>query len=321
MHISIWQQFSSNHSGFFWVVGTFESFSEAEGAFKTLREMLFAIDQWHREHVEEYQTLLQTGLNEALPPEQAYAEQFQVDWQYPIDWTNWANYYLEDWPGYESIDAQRSARHMIDAAIRIVGRNVIVSNPDQTWMTIQPFEGILASLGAETIGYDLPFIESEAGKDFAFSTTLTFTAPNPATADRIEGMVRQYLAGDLASLDNPPPWHDDEANYQHILAHSRLLKAEPIDLLKQNWQQRYLLHMNPTPSPYGLEMPAKRLALRHQELHITRDAEHFTWTDLWFHNQELGVSALIAWLEVNGCIDIDFRYMREKLDNGESTNC
>ena len=65
--------------------------------------------------------------------------------------------------------------NLLDKAIQIMGHNVIVSNPDQTWMTTQPFEDIMASLGAQTIGYDLDFLESEASEGFGYHTELNFT--------------------------------------------------------------------------------------------------------------------------------------------------
>lgn len=45
MRLSIRQQFSSNHSGFFWVVGTFNTVSDAQSAFNELRDILFTIDK------------------------------------------------------------------------------------------------------------------------------------------------------------------------------------------------------------------------------------------------------------------------------------
>jgi hypothetical protein len=62
MRVSIWQQFSSNHSGHFWVVGTFKTVEDAQKAYDELRAMLTEIDRWHREHQ-----------GEALQPVQAWS--------------------------------------------------------------------------------------------------------------------------------------------------------------------------------------------------------------------------------------------------------
>ncbi|QPC83689.1 hypothetical protein G4Y79_04720 [Phototrophicus methaneseepsis] len=305
MKISIWQQFSSNHSGFFWVVGTFKNVSDAQSAFDELRDMLFTIDKWHRDNRDQSQAAMQQGQITPLPPEQTFAEKYSVQWPSTIDWTNWAGYYLENYPGFENVDAQRNARALIDNAVQIVGRNVMVSSPDQTWMTIQPFEGILSRLGAKTIGYDMETTDTES---IDHTTIMNFTAPNSAIADQIEASLSQYLAGGLSDPDNLPPWHDDEANFQQVLGKSELLKREYVDLLKQNWQKRYELHTYFDASPYGRQMPANRLALRLSSLQITRNNLQFELRQLWFHNQELGASALIAWLEANACTAIDYRY-------------
>ena len=162
-------------------------------------------------------------------------------------------------------------------------------------MTIQPFEGILSRLGAKTIGYDIETTDTES---IDHTSVMSFIAPNSTVADQIEARLSQYLASDLSDPDNFPPWHDDKANFQQVLGKSELLKREYVDLLKQNWQKRYELHTYLHVSPYGRQMPAQRLALRLSSLQITRNNLQFELRHLWFHNQELGASALIAWLEV-----------------------
>jgi hypothetical protein len=319
MQVSIWHQWASNHSGIFWVVGTFDTVELAQHAYTEIRNMLFTIDQWHRDHKEESTTAMRSGNIEPLPPEQEFAQKYNVLWPRTIDWDNWANYYLKDYPGFANYDPQQQARNLIIKSVSIVGRNVIVSNPDQTWMTTQPFESILTHFGAETIGYDFEFIESEAGRGFGFSTRLVFTAPDAVTADRIEIEFRRYFDGDFVSKDSLPPWNNDAENFESVLPESKLLKREHIDNLLAQWQLRYELHSRPTPSPTGKAMPSQRLALSRKPRQMNRENLHFTLEDLWFYNQELGVSALIAWLEVNNCTDIDYRYVLQ-LDKDTSNS-
>jgi hypothetical protein len=274
--------------------------------------MLLEIDRWHREHKEASRELFEAGNIDPLPPERAFAERYQVDWPLTIDWTGWADYWFEDYPAYQMTDAraQANAEKLIDEAIRIVGRAVIVSNPDQTWMTTQPFEGILERLGAETLGYDLDAIESEEGPNlYTMTVRMVFDAPDEATADRIQQEIQNYTSNLIGNLANPPPWKDDVENFARAIPTSKLLKQEYINVLVQEWQSRYNLHNLPPASPYGQNMPAQRLALQQQTM-PSREGLHFTWDGLWFHNQELGVSALIAWLEVNGCTNIDYYYVR-----------
>jgi hypothetical protein len=43
-------------------------------------------------------------------------------------------------------------------------------------------------------------------------------------------------------------------------------------------------------------------------MEIVVEGLHFILKNLWFYHQELGLAALIAYLEVNGCHDIRVRY-------------
>jgi hypothetical protein len=296
MKISLWQQFSSNHSGFFWVVGTFASLAEARNAYEKLREMLITIDQWHQEHPDKAHKSI-----DPLPPEREFAIQYGVEWPLTIDWTGWAAYKHSSLP--ENY-ARKTALHLIDDAIFILGRTVVAHNPDQTWMSQQPFEGILANLGAQTMGYDLESLEQEGWPE----SHLIFTTPDIATANRLEEGINAYLAGDLASLDNPPPWNEDQKNYAQVLGKSTLLDPNIAHHLQRQWQTRAT---SPFTTPYIAEMPAKRLALNGKP-QIRREGLRFMFANLNFHNDLLGQYALIAWLEVNDCTEIDYFYIRAR---------
>jgi hypothetical protein len=317
MRLSLWQQFSSNHSGFFWVVGTFKTMDEARTAYEELRAMLQNIDRWHREHKQESEAAWRAGNSSPLPPEVEYAQKFNVNWPATIDWSSWGNYSLKDNPVYGNINPQKVAAELIDDAVKIAGRSVVVSNPDQTWMTTQPFEDILKHFGGRTLGYDLESSQSEGFDNFELHPRLSFIAPDHATADRIENGIKTYLSRPLASPDNPPPWNNDTANYEQVLGTSKLLRREYIDSLMRSWQNRFDLYNSPPASTSAKRMPAERLALRNDRVILVRDHLRFTLTDIWFYNQELAVSALIAYLEANGCDEIDFAYIGRLGDEGK----
>lgn len=304
MKLSIWQQFSSNHSGFFWVVGTFSTHDEADKAFNEIRDMLFEIDQWHRDN-HDYISSQQYRVS---PPEKEFAKKYQIEWVNPIDWTGWASYEYQ----LEGFDAQKAASNLIDDAVTIVGRNVIVSNPHQTWMTVQPFKGILDSLDAETIGYDLELVESDAIDDFTLHTRIRFDAPDQENADAIEKAIITYLEGEVDAIDNPPPWKNDTENYEKVLGKGSILKREQLDLILAHWQNQFALSNGiDALKDHAKLMQQRRLALRNNNVVMQRDKLHFVLDDIWFHNQELGVCALTAWLEVNGCTGIDYVYLKE----------
>jgi hypothetical protein len=303
MHISIWQQFSSNHSSMFWVVGTFNTIQDARSAYDAIRQMLFAIDQWHREHPEEAWKARRTSF-EALPPEKEYAEKFTVLWPMTIDWTGWGDYWYTQHSQQTNPDSRLTAERLIDEAISIVGRTITVTDPDQTWMTVHPFADILQRFGAETIGYDLEDPESLA-EDFGVYSRLTFTAPDEAIADLLEEVFQSALNGSL--YNDPPPWSDVLA-IQKYLDSSTILRRADVEILLQNWQRYCRLHQATTSLTNG-EAPIDRLSVRSQ-MGITRNGRTFIWRDVWFLHQELGLSAVIAYLESMGCDAIDFAYTR-----------
>ncbi len=314
MKLSIWQQFSSNHSGMFWVVGTFNTYEEAQHAFEELRAMLFTIEKWYRENREQSEALMQTA--ELSPPEREFAQKYNASWPMRIDWTDFAAYWLEKYPAYQGYDARRATENMIDTAVTIAGQNVIVSNPHQTWMTRQPFLGILEAMGSQALGYDLKFIESPEIEGFTMHTRLTFTAPDLNAAARIETALRDYFNGDLTAPENPPPWHNDEENYQRILGTSKLLKLEHVAIMRRAWE-RNLSWRASTPALMQ-RLQNERLALRTTEVSLRREGAQFTVDDLWFIFEACGIPALIAWLEVNDCTGIAYRYVRSLDDSDVS---
>ena len=304
MKISIWQQFSSNHSGFFWVAGTFEKIEDANEAYRKLRGMLQRIDIWHRENPDLSRRRFESP--EALPPEQEIAEEYGIEWKYTIDWTNWVNYQYDNDPSIPNHDAQRNTAELIDKVLVQVGNVLIASTPDQTWMTQEPFNSLMQKLGAKTVGVDLEFIESDAGAGFNMTSQLTFTALDAATADQIERDVQRYLQGELASLDNVPPWHDLQTNLPMALARASLLNQVQVDILERLWNQRLALYEY-IKAPIAQEFPRKKLALN-KSPDVIRDWRDFTLADISFHHTEYGATALIAYLEANGCTDIHYAF-------------
>jgi len=96
MKLTIWQQFSSNHSGSFHVVGVFTRPDEAQKAADELRSILQTIQDWHRTNPEKAKALYQRRASgdEYPPPlseiEETLASKYHVRWPYGIDWFDWA---------------------------------------------------------------------------------------------------------------------------------------------------------------------------------------------------------------------------------------
>lgn len=315
MDIKVWHEFGSNHSGYFYVVGIFQTPKDAQEAFDEIRNMLFDIDRWHQKHPDGHKMEREPSYG-PLPPEVDYAKKYKVDWPHTIDWPDWAGYNSS----YHSFEqAKEQAAACIDHVVEIAGRAVEVTYHVETWMPRQPFDGILQRLGANTIGYDYDYFKVK-GNDFDFHNRLTFRAPDEETANRLEHEIRNYLEGDLVSAGNRPPWQDDVGNFEKVLDSSRLLKREHVQVSIRDWQRNYdqqkaffdLQRQRGTDVPVSalVKLELKRLAIGGQGKFkgvFSRQGLKFQIDDVWFCNN-IGLLACMAFLEVQGCVDIDMVY-------------
>jgi hypothetical protein len=177
MRLSIWQQYSSNHSGAYFVVGIFATNEDALHAENELKDMLRSIDVWHRAnpHAAEHSD------GSLFPPEREAAEKYHAEWPQSIEWTNWADYYLEGHPSFPNFQAAIGAAANIEESLSTAANALFAHNPDQTWMTMQPFKSLIEYFGAETIGFDF---EHSAGWETCFFR-VTGTAPEETTAQKL----------------------------------------------------------------------------------------------------------------------------------------
>lgn len=285
MKLTLWQQFSSNHSNHFWIAGTFKTVEETDAAYGALREMLLTIDQWHRDHPEESKAVRMNNDQLPTPVEMEFASKYDVTWTRTLDWMNVA-YYL---PPAE-LDRP------LDWVLKVAGHTIVMTNPGETWGGGEPFEALLKRFGASVVGYD--FHQREAGIARDVRLDLTCNAPDESTAAAIEQAVRAYLSNPLASDGNPPPWHNDAENFEKAYLRSDLLRREHVERLTRSWERYFNLNHN--------DFALKQLRLEGLALErgaFRRDGLQLTFEDIWFAELTfaLALSALIAWLIVNNC--------------------
>ena len=182
MRVSIWQQFSSNHSGWFTVVGTLESAEKANTAAAKLSEIIQAIHEWHQQHPGH----VDQGNVDPIPPEVEFARQYGVKWDMAVDWFD-----------------EKSPVSVLDD-------NVVVLDVSDTWSYPLPFLGILKQLGGSVVysfGMDEPFAE--------FRVKLTCTAPDETVASDLATRILAYLP---EPWEQRTPWYPDDLNYDEIAA-------------------------------------------------------------------------------------------------------
>ncbi len=186
MHVTIWQQWSSNHSAMYAIVGEFVSAEAAEAAATTLRGITAAIAQWFKERRGK------RGEDPAFPlgPEGPWAEQAA---------RNWGDYLRSTFDLFGSLPPN----------IVVWDRVVMVSMLEGQGFTylreIADYR-VLGDLG----GRSAVDAEGEGGTDSVAAIHVTCQASDEATAVALKQEIRPALEPEtLRWTDERPPWDPD----------------------------------------------------------------------------------------------------------------
>lgn len=178
MKVTLWQQFSSNHSASFTSVGKFQSVEFAEIVADEIRSMIREIGFWWEQYgdYKEQQTVekrLRRKGEILTPPEQRIRDEYQVEWCRQ----NVTN-------GLMAIDWIRS--QSADYAVQ-QHRKLVIIKPAQTWCGAHPFDLIMRKLGGEV---------ASKVEDYSYLTTnFMFSAPDDETANLIQQKIRGIERG------------------------------------------------------------------------------------------------------------------------------
>lgn len=130
MKVSIWRQFSSNHSANFTVVGEFDSPSLAEQAEEKLNAVYNQLAAWWESLDKDTRVALSktSDMKQLTPIERQLKEEWGVTWEYSLNWFSWRNYRYPIYR-YENF--------------------VFVTDPCDLWHGPQPFDEMLQKLGGK----------------------------------------------------------------------------------------------------------------------------------------------------------------------------
>ncbi len=186
MRISIWRQWSSNHSAAFTVMGKFQTIEEAQQAGDTLKNILTEVARWkQKDREEKWQAFLiaQNIQHPTLADRVLFDDNYLSDYEPTEIEQQFARQHNVTWgPTLEyAYDPELAPQ-----AVRIVDHTVIVAEDfigQETWTGPFPFLELLKKLGGEVAVHT----------EFSGSITITLRckAPDESTATQLKKQVRQ----------------------------------------------------------------------------------------------------------------------------------
>ena len=171
MKVSIWQQFSSNHSNSFTVVGKFESEEVAKKAADEFQVIIKSVADYRDKYWIEHGVFY---IENASETEKAFGKKYDVDWTKHLDWMSNDN-----------------------KVARFDNYVIVDDGGASTWKGALYVDQIMKSLGAEI------YVQEEMGSD-GISIAVCCEAISIDKAKELQGVVEAYLTGE----NHDPPWRE-----------------------------------------------------------------------------------------------------------------
>jgi hypothetical protein len=314
MRLSLWQQFSSNHSAMYTVVGVFESTDKAYAVAEEIRELLVEIEEWNSQEPKP-----DIGW-QPNPIEERIALEHGFDWKEPVDWLRpLRRHYVQPY--------QRELEENIIQWDRLV----VVDAPGvDTWQTGHQFANLLKALGAKTYSSIymgmLPDTGAITGSQIEFDVVID--APTSASANEIQRQMKLHLTPRAweRDLPHPIPWityHPRYARLTNNLSREAFEEAEKTWLRETPaWQKYARNHWNDA----DFSERRSRFLTQDEQTYATivylRQSTTFSLKTMWErHNQRItlhgtasgdflvdALPAFGAWLQAQGCtVSYEFR--------------
>ena len=223
MKLSIWQQFSSNHSGTYVVVGEFETIEAAQHATSILKQSVKAIKGANSE--------ANRDLKQFTDVENNIIQTFQLNWSESIDWLR----------GY--LRAPNSPYDAPEDHIQVFENLVFVDANDyfqRTWQAGHQFESFLHQLGGTT-GVNARW--SMGGQIDKLAFNIKCLAPDNNVTITIRAQTKDHLKQDgVHSKRRLTPWVEfhttDNAN--EVRFTSGLVKVDDSWVYLENLKSDYM---------------------------------------------------------------------------------
>lgn len=338
MKVSLWQQFSSNHSATFSIVGRFDSAAKADDAANELRHILSVINDWCDAHPELTKPWKGVGSRDMPPPTEP---ELQFSQQYGVEWSK------------TSIDWIRRAQ--ISTFNELV---FLDPRQSETYVSAYPFNAIMAKLGGDVGVHGDVMWRPSVRQRLHFEVSAQ--APDEATAEKLLGVIEPFLTTPRIHFHENPRLLFPPAPWE--LYGSRYRGADILNILKvlpQDKPHSYEIHtpdfvkaLIPLLEAYTLDdellatfaeavyrLADQGLDVFIQPDQITQDhldhlfREHFyhSYYNAWgkatrsglqlqlnplhFASMADGLPALVRYLTDNGCTDIQYTFQESRGNN------
>jgi hypothetical protein len=159
MKLTVWQQFSSNHSNGFTLVGVFPSAAKAQKAYTRIDKLLKAIDLWREKFPDDYR------YEHLSRPEQKVAAKYNIHWSEPTE----------------------------NVGVRQYQTVVEIEASADSWTRRAPYEQLLQKFGAHVAGWDNQEQGDELSEASIFRAQITAKAKNEDDATALVLRLQEKL--------------------------------------------------------------------------------------------------------------------------------
>lgn len=298
LKITTWEQFSSNHSASYTVVGLLDTREDATHVGEIIQKMVVDIVGWYDQH----RSIDKIFKDQESPIEGKYAKQYGFDWKESVDWM---------------VHFPHRYEWRRDQFIHVYDRWVIVAIPEASIsnQTGHQFVSMLDSLGATIFhqiegGFD-PKLQAHLYQDI--KVNITCNAPNDEVAAQIQHNILEHLSNleQFGECQVPIPWIIHHPYLEQVLGQldaNRVTEFEAL-WLKSIWAEDNIAPHQSTELPktisegiFDLRCDLEIFQADVKATESTVILENITG------NFETLLPALLEWLQSFSCTDMTYSF-------------